>query len=354
MAPKKQSVVKPAPTRRQLAKWQREKKVQRTTAVIIAIAIFVVLGIPALGYFQTFVAPTMQPVVRVNNKSFDMGYYAKRLRLLYTGAKAAGGQANLSTIPFELLDIIEENQLIQDGGPKMGIAVTQEELGQELRRRVLPASDPKQETDPGRLDAEYNQLYRQRLNEFKLSDDEYRDIVKAEMMRSAIREKLGEQVPTVAEQVKVMGVLAETIDKANEALAKLKGGATFAAVVKEYTKNEKLLEKQGDMGWLPRGVMTQEFDQIAFGLEPGSFGQPFTDAAGLYVIKVEEKVTARKIDDEPREKLKDAVLKKWLTEERAANKVERYFDSTRYAWAMDEIRKFEKPTPESEQRPPIE
>lgn len=354
MATKKQAIpTKRAPTRRQLARWQREKKVQRTTIIVIAIAILVVLGIPAFGYYQTFIAPTRLPVVKVNDKAFDMGYYAKRLRLLYTGAKASGGQANLSTLPFELLDIIEENELLVQGAPRMGVNVTPEEVPEEIKRRVLPPSDPKAEVDQASLEREFRQLYRQRLNDLKLSDEEYRDIVKAEMLRGKLREVLGVQVPTVAEQVKVKAVIAETEDKAKEALAKLKAGGSLATIVKEYSKDTELIEKDGDLGWLPKGVMSPEFDQIVFALEPGSFSQPFTDLKGLYVIKVEEKVAARKIDEGPLNTLKDKVLKKWLTDERAANKVERYFDSTRYAWAMDEIRKFEKPTPESEKGGPI-
>ncbi|MFH1485435.1 MAG: hypothetical protein ABIH46_05125, partial [Chloroflexota bacterium] len=65
---------------------------------------------------------------------------------------------------------------------------------------------------------------------------------------------------------------------------------------------------------------------------------------------VEDKVSARKIEQEPRDKLIDKALKKWLTDERAANDVERYFDSTRYAWAMDQLHAFEQPTPESGDR----
>lgn len=80
--------------------------------------------------------------------------------------------------------------------------------------------------------------------------------------------------------------------QAEEVLAKAKGGADFAALAKEYSK-DSTAENGGDLGTFGRGVMTPPFEAAAFALEPGQVSDVVETQFGLHIIKLEEKTPAR-------------------------------------------------------------
>ncbi|MDP2954672.1 MAG: peptidylprolyl isomerase [Chloroflexota bacterium] len=305
-----------------------------------AVGLVLILGIVGFGYYWQSVGPARGPAVRVNNVTYDMGYLLKMLRLLSMGPNAAPGKMAL-----ELPQLLMSNELIRQGSPRYNISVTPAEVDSELRRRVLPPSSPGEEAEKARLDREFQHLYQQRLNEYKLSDGEYRRIVEIDLLREKLRERLGERVPTVAEQVHVQAIVVADEAKVTEAEKKLQEGKDFVALVKEYSVDEDSRDKDGDLGWFPREVKPAPFDEIVFSLETGAVSSPFSvwDSPGgqpvTYLVKVLEKAQVREIDKKNREKLKDRALDRWVEEERKANDVQLWWDQDKYFWVLKELEK---------------
>jgi len=92
--------------------------------------------------------------------------------------------------------------------------------------------------------------------------------------------------------------------RAEEVLAKLKNGADFAALAKEYSDDPVSRQKGGDLGLFPRGRMVPAFEAAAFGLaKPGDLAGPVETDFGFHILRLEEirlpdKRTYEQVSDE--------------------------------------------------------
>jgi peptidyl-prolyl cis-trans isomerase D len=77
--------------------------------------------------------------------------------------------------------------------------------------------------------------------------------------------------------------------QAEELLAKVKGGADFAALAKQYSEDPGSKEKGGDLDYFPRGQMVPEFEASAFSLMPGQISDLVKTQYGFHIIKVVDK-----------------------------------------------------------------
>jgi parvulin-like peptidyl-prolyl isomerase len=70
---------------------------------------------------------------------------------------------------------------------------------------------------------------------------------------------------------------------------KVIGGADFAALANEQSECD---DNGGDLGFFPRGAMVEEFEKVAFSLEPGDISDVFPTQFGYHILKVFDKKPA--------------------------------------------------------------
>jgi peptidyl-prolyl cis-trans isomerase C len=92
------------------------------------------------------------------------------------------------------------------------------------------------------------------------------------------------------EEVHARHILVPTEDEAKAILAQLKGGADFAALAKEKSKDPGAAEG-GDLGYFTKEQMVPEFAEVAFKLGKGQLSDPVKTQFGWHIIKVEDKRT---------------------------------------------------------------
>ena len=92
------------------------------------------------------------------------------------------------------------------------------------------------------------------------------------------------------EEVHARHILVPTEDEAKAILAQLKGGADFAALAKEKSKDPGAAEG-GDLGYFTKEQMVPEFAEMAFKLGKGQLSDPVKTQFGWHIIKVEDKRT---------------------------------------------------------------
>ena len=75
--------------------------------------------------------------------------------------------------------------------------------------------------------------------------------------------------------------------KLAELAEQVEAGESFALLAIEHSEGPSG-QKGGDLGYFERGQMVKEFDEVAFGAEPGAVVGPVETQFGLHLIKVEE------------------------------------------------------------------
>ncbi len=90
------------------------------------------------------------------------------------------------------------------------------------------------------------------------------------------------------EEVHARHILVPTEDEAKAILAQLKGGADFATLAKEKSKDPGAAEG-GDLGYFTKDQMVPEFSDVAFKLDKGQLSDPVKTQFGWHIIKVEDK-----------------------------------------------------------------
>lgn len=153
-----------------------------------------------------------------------------------------------------------------------------------------------------------------------LSEQELRDSVRRRLTREKVFQRIGSYVaePTAAqidelrkkfpyaittgtEEVRISQIAINARDKASsavlmrarsraeQALLKLRGGASFAAVAKEYSQDTASKNRDGDLGYFIKGKLYPTFEEVAFRLKPGEISNVVETPVGFHIIKVTER-----------------------------------------------------------------
>ena len=89
------------------------------------------------------------------------------------------------------------------------------------------------------------------------------------------------------ERVKLRHIAVKTEEDAKNILADLKKGADFAETAQKRSIL-KSSEKGGDLGWVIKGRMAPEIEEVAFKLEKGAISDIIQTKTGYHIIKVED------------------------------------------------------------------
>ncbi|KPJ53153.1 MAG: hypothetical protein AMJ37_01820 [Dehalococcoidia bacterium DG_18] len=321
MAKKVKAPPKREITKRRLARWQWERRRRRIIIASGTLVITLVLAIIGYGVYATIIAPAGERVTTVGDRVFSQADYADALHLCQLGFCPPSGDEREDPILF-----LEITEIIRLGAAASNVSVTEDEVTQAIRLSL--------EEDRGEplTDEEFQEIYQQ-------LDEESLEIMATQLLQTKLSESFVLQIPQSAEQVHVQAITVATEEEAQVVMGNLSEGEDFASLAEQYG--------DGDLGWLPQGIMSQEFDEFAFSSNIGNVSEPFFTNDGYYIIKVLDKVN-RELGEAVREQLAGNDFSDWLEEE-IEEKVERnpkydrenpgYMKNLEelYEWALDQI-----------------
>jgi len=122
-----------------------------------------------------------------------------------------------------------------------------------------------------------------------INETEYREIVRAVLLRQKLQEVIGNEAPHVTEQTHARHILVETEEEANDVIARLKAGEDFADLAAELSQDPGSAANGGDLGFVPRGRFVPEFDEVVFTLPVGQVSDPVQTQFGWHIIEVLER-----------------------------------------------------------------
>ena len=155
----------------------------RNTILFIVAVVLIIGGITGFAIYRDRMAPFNTVILEVDGNSINMRYFLKRV--------AMSGEPSLTT-----LQALTKEEIIKQSAtkPPYDITVSEPEIDQFAREIARGKS---KRIDEG----EFKEWYRQQLNESRLSDSEFKDLLKTRLLGLRMSKYLAERVPTVAEQV---------------------------------------------------------------------------------------------------------------------------------------------------------
>jgi len=144
----------------------------------------------------------------------------------------------------------------------------------------------------------------------------------------------------IPERRKVSHIIVREKEKADHLLKRLKEGATFAEIAKENNIDGSK-KTGGDLGWISKGHMVKEFEDVAFNLKKNEMSEVVSTKFGFHIIKVEdikpeEQKNFQDVKEEIRKKIEEESIKQLEKDLRKKYNVRVNYEGIRKSGATEE------------------
>jgi hypothetical protein len=214
-------------------------------------------------------------------------------------------------------------------------------------------------------EVEFREWYRQTLNQSRLSDAEFRELVRVSVMSQQLYNYLADRMSTTVEQVHLWDIVIQDETIANDVKTRIDNGEDFSTIAKELSTDSNTSEQGGDMGWVPLDILDSALKYTAQDLEIGKVSYPTllstasqsssSDSSQIgpfYLLMVTEKDPARPVTDPTYiNSLKGLLIQNWITAQMndKSNKIELHgrgasggYDSTTNAWILYQMERLKR------------
>ena len=100
----------------------------------------------------------------------------------------------------------------------------------------------------------------------------------------------------------------DAIERLRQLRLRLENGDDFAAMARTHSDDRGSALQGGDLGWVSKGQMVPEFEEVMNETEPGQLSQPFRSEFGWHILQVQERRAYDGTDEIRRAKARDAIL----------------------------------------------
>jgi parvulin-like peptidyl-prolyl isomerase len=369
------------PSRRQLRRWNREKRVNHFLIGGVAGVFLIAALILGFGYLRENVLRASETAATVNGETITLAQILDRVKpraaaldqqarfYQAQGLAQAATQVMLqrSGLPDQVLDTMIEEKLVAAELTRRGLTVSDAEVEEGLRKEIaeqnalqnpptstptaVPAADasPSPATTPTAgptptstavptlaADA-FDTAYQSFLQRANLTDAAYRELKRAELSRDRLREDIARNVQQTDEMVHARHILVDNDDSLQQVRQKLAEGVPFDQVAKEFSTDPGSRDKGGDLGWFPRGQMNAPFEAAAFTQPIGEVGQPVTSPNGTHIIQVLERDANHPLTPEQIEGKAATGYQAWYSGVRNGESVKNEMTPEGRAWVLRQV-----------------
>lgn len=314
---------------------------RRRNTWIVAISISVVISlIIGIAYYLIYVMPFQRVIIRVDDDVIRVNYLLKRA--LNSSTDEPLGIGMLSLLSYELI--------VMQEAPNNGIIVTEQDIDKYLYD--MAKGDGENITD-----AEYQEWYRQILNNTSYTDKELRNLTKVTLYQQRMYQLIGDNLPPVAEHWRLSVIIVKTYEEAQSVQERIANGEEFASLAREVSLDTVSKENGGDIGWFPRDYLNTNIQFLLAQLNIGECSDPInnnpgtetdTESQSFAVYTISEKDMTREIQPEYLDTLKSNAYQNWLDEQERNKNVEYLgiygggYDSATQAWLYYQLQRLEK------------
>jgi parvulin-like peptidyl-prolyl isomerase len=287
------------------------------------------LGLAVVGVIGYLVFQSLfssNPVVlRVGDEEIRHDYFTARLASYIEQQGGAVPGENILPYGQTVLDDIAEEEVILQSLDDNGLSVGEEEIDAEIEGRI------------GVTREEDFALYRagleQELVDSKLSEDEYRHVVRAELARTKLADKFVAEVGETAEQARFHRLNLVTEADAETARQRLMAGEEFAAIALEL--DPTAVEPEDGPEFVVLQTLEAEIREAIADLEPNEVSEPLLVRDRFAVIQLLEKAV-RPIEEGAQSEIAGANLAVYIEDQAEAIGVEEDLSDEELVDALEE------------------
>jgi len=369
------------PSRRQLRRWNREKRVNRWLIGGVAGVVLIVVLELVFGYLRENVMRASEAAATVNGEKITLAQVLDRVKpraaaldqqarfYQAQGLTQASTQVTLqrSGLPDQVLDNMIEEKLVAAELVRRGITISDAEIDEAVHKEIaeqealqnpptstptaVPAADgspsptmtptvgptPTSTAAPTLAPDAFDSAYQSFLSRANLTDSAYRELKRADLARDKLRDDIGKNVPVAEEMVHARHILVDNDDSLKQVQQKLADGVPFDQVAKELSTDTGTRDKGGDLGWFPRGQMKAPFEAAAFSQPIGDVGQPVTSPNGTHIIQVLERDANHPLTPEQVEGKAATGYQAWYSGVRNGESVQNDLTPEERAWILRQV-----------------
>jgi parvulin-like peptidyl-prolyl isomerase len=241
----------------------------------LGILVAVALAVIAYGYYTDRIAPKHATVLSVGDRDFDLSFVERRIKAEVRGAPISPQQIGQAIVV--VMSEIEREELTRQAAAAKGITLTEAELEAGIREDLSLDETATRNDIAARLRSELV-----RMGGFPL--DEYRDMVRAELLTDRLKAGFEANVPAETEHADLRIFQANTQSDALGARQRIANGESFAAVAAS-TSVHRSKSSAGELGWIPRGALPQKLEEVAFALHAGSISDIVETDEGFFFLE---------------------------------------------------------------------
>ncbi len=309
---------------------RRDIKNRQLRILLLSILGVVVLAIAGVFLYQQYVAPFRKPVVTVDGDVIRMRYFLDRTKL-------AGND------PSSTLQQLVYEEIVRLAAPKLGATVSDSALDSALQQAAQQAVSANETQIDVSTSEGFKKWYDEQLKTSHLSDAQYREMVRVNIMATEIRTALTNNIPDTGEQVHLNVIVLSSSQDANKAKSLLASGTPFATVAKQMSIDSSTKASGGDAGWVPKGLLP--YDSTIFALDLNKVSDVvLTNSSDptnsqYLLFMVTEKDPARAIDPTMKAQLAQTSFLYWLTQEEQNHKITYELTANDQAWVNWQLAK---------------
>jgi parvulin-like peptidyl-prolyl isomerase len=249
-----------------------KKKQKRTRNITISVVLVVVIAAISTGvwaYYDSQNKGYNQAAIRVNDVTFDLGYYINTLKIYYGNVSPGTlesytnyGKQEVEELASYVEQQIIQSEIIKQGSSAFGVQIERSVIKDMLKESGTPVTDE-------RIDL---------------------------LMAQELVEK---QVPSTQQQVNLQVMLLESESVAREAISRMQAGESFEDVSDNLSKVTDVMLLDGNLGWVTARETDLTLGSTNLGdmvfrsnineLSNPVYDEMVTKAYGYWVMKVIER-----------------------------------------------------------------
>jgi parvulin-like peptidyl-prolyl isomerase len=236
-----------------------------------------------------------------------------------------------STFAENVLDSMIEEELIRQAAETRDLSVTEDEIQLRIEREVGYDRDAITQTQTltdtaiaggqPQFDEIYKQFETNVLEITRYPEDDFRAMIRANVLREKLKDALAEDIETSVDQVETTVFIANDEAQAEALRARMvEAGEDPEVLVDELSGDENDETTGYALPWLPEGYIGNqlgaEIEQAAFNTPVGSASEPVLSTDDRYYVVYVSGHEVRELSPDLLEQEQEDAYQSWLTEQK--------------------------------------